>query len=197
MQLAAAGLFVIEAVYSVVVSLLFINPDNMRRAILNGAWVEAGGSTMQATTLPPGGVDTILNIAIVSTIVGVVVIAILELVAAAGSYLGWRWMFWAALVLFGFGGLGAGDPLGDPPPGNPYLELPTLFKRAVPAALAKAWAPAAGTFDGYFNLSATSPVPLPDVLVSELLSILSLAMFIWMLIGVIKFGPWAMKKPGA
>jgi hypothetical protein len=24
----------------------------------------------------------------------------------------------------------------------------------------------------------------------------SLAMFIWMLIGAIKFGPWAMKRPG-
>jgi hypothetical protein len=43
----------------------------------------------------------------------------------------------------------------------------------------------------------TSPVPLPAILVSELLAILSLAVFVWMLIGVIRFGPWAMKKPGA
>jgi len=25
----------------------------------------------------------------------------------------------------------------------------------------------------------------------------SLALFVWLLVGLIKFGPWAMKKPGA
>ena len=151
MQLAAAGLFVVEAAYSVVVSVTFINHDSMLKAI-----------NAQGTTIPTGtGVDTIVNIAIFTTIAAGVVIAILELVAAAGSYLGWRWVFWAALVLFGFGGLGA------------VLNLPSLFK---PSA---------------------SPIPLPGLLGSEVLSILSLAMFVWMLIGVIKFGPWAMKKPGA
>src|ERR1700694_5141637 len=151
MQLAAAGLFAVEAVYSVLVSVIFINHDSMLRAI-----------NAQGTTIPAGtGVDTIVNIAIISTIAVTVVIAILELVAAVGSYLGWRWIFWAALVLFGFGGLGA------------LLNLPSLFK---PSA---------------------SPIPLPGLLVSELLSIVSLGLFIWMLMGVIKFGPWAMKKPGA
>jgi hypothetical protein len=150
MQLAAAALFVVEAVYSVAVSVTFINHDSMLKAI-----------QAQGTTIPSGtGVDTVINIAIFSTIAVAVVIAILELVAAVGSYLGWRWIFWAALVLFGFGGLGA------------LLNLPSLFK---PSA---------------------SPIPLPGLLVSELMSILSLALFIWMLIGVIKFGPWAMKKPG-
>jgi hypothetical protein len=151
MQLAAAGLFAVEAVYSVLVSVIFINHDSMLRAI-----------NAQGTAIPAGtAVDTIVNIAIISTIAVTVVIAILELVAAVGSYLGWRWIFWAALVLFGFGGLGA------------LLNLPSLFK---PSA---------------------SPIPLPGLLVSELLSIVSLGLFIWMLMGVIKFGPWAMKKPGA
>ena len=151
MQLAAAGLFAVEAVYSVLVSVIFINHDSMLRAI-----------NAQGTAIPAGtAVDTIVNIAIISTIAVTVVIAILELVAALGSYLGWRWIFWAALVLFGFGGLGA------------LLNLPSLFK---PSA---------------------SPIPLPGLLVSELLSIVSLGLFIWMLMGVIKFGPWAMKKPGA
>ena len=35
------------------------------------------------------------------------------------------------------------------------------------------------------------------VAVSELLSVASLALFVWLLVGLIKFGPWAMKKPGA
>ena len=151
MQLASAALFGVEAVYSVVTSLIFINRDTMLKAI-----------QAQGTQLPSGtSVDTVINIAIGTTIAVVVFFAVLELVAAVGSYLGWRWMFWAALILFGLGGLGA------------FTNLPTLFK------------------------PDTSPIPLPAVLVSELASILSLAMFVWMLIGVIKFGPWAMKKPGA
>lgn len=153
MQLAAAGLFAVEAVYSVVTTLLFVNHDNMLKAI------KAQGTQIQST--PTTSVDTIVNIAIAGTIAVVVIFAILELVAAAGSYLGWRWMFWAALVLFGLGGLGA------------FTDLPTLFR------------------------PDTSPIPLPAIAVSELLAIASLALFVWMLIGVIKFGPWAMKKPGA
>jgi hypothetical protein len=149
MQLAAAGLFAFEAVYSVVTAIAFINHDAMLKAI-----------RAQGTQIPSGtSVDTVVNIAIGTTIAVIVFFAICELVAAAGSYLGWRWVFWAALILFGLGGLGA------------LTNLPTLFK------------------------PETSPIPLPAVLVSELASILSLAMFVWMLIGVIKFGPWAMKKP--
>jgi len=151
MQLASGALFAFEAVYSVATSLLFINKDTMLKAI-----------QAQGTQIPSGtSVDTIINIAIVTTIAFVVFFAVLELVAAAGSYLGWRWIFWAGLILFGLGGLGA------------FTNIVTLLK------------------------PATSPIPLPGVLVSELTSILNLAMFVWMLIGLIRFGPWAMKKPGA
>src|ERR1700694_3250634 len=150
MQLAAAGLFAVEAVYSVVVTVLFVNHDNMLKAI-----------KAQGTQIPSGSsVDTVINIAIAGTIGVVVFFAVCQLVGAAGSYLGWRWMFWVALVLFGLGGRGG------------LTNLPTLFR------------------------PDTSPIPLPAELVSELLSILSLAIFVWMLIGVIRFGPWAMKKPG-
>jgi len=151
MQLAAAGLFAVEAVYSVITTVLFVNHDSMLKAL------KAQGT--QVTT--DSNMDTVINIAIATTIGVVIFFAILELVGAAGSYLGWRWMFWVALVLFGLGGLGA------------LTNLPVLFK------------------------PDTSPIPLPFELISELLSIASLAIFVWMLIGVIKFGPWAMKKPGA
>src|SRR3977135_258885 len=57
MQLASAALFAFEAVYSVVTSLLFINRDTMLKAI-----------QAQGTQIPSGtSVDTIINIAIVTT----------------------------------------------------------------------------------------------------------------------------------
>ena len=151
MQLAAAGLFGFEAVYSVATSVLFINHDTMLRAM-----------QAQGTQIPRGtDVDAIVNTGIAVAIGFVVFVAILELVAAAGSFLGWRWMFWAALVLFGLGGLGALTNLGT------------------------------------FARPDTSPIPVGAVAVSELLSLASLGLFVWMLAGLIKFGPWAMKKPGA
>jgi hypothetical protein len=150
MQLAAAALFVVEAFYSVIVTVVFVNHDSMLKVI-----------RAQGTQIPAGSsVDTVINIAIAGTIGVVVFFGVCQLVGALGSYLGWRWMFWVALVLFGLGGLGA------------LTNIPTLVR------------------------PETSPIPLPGELVSELLSILSLATFVWMLIGVIRFGPWAMKKPG-
>jgi hypothetical protein len=151
MQLAAAGLFAVEAVYSIVVTLLFVNHDSMLKAL------NAQGTQLQTSGT---SIDTVINFAIAGTIAVVVFFAVCQLVAAAGSYFGWRWMFWAAFVLFGLGGLGA------------FTDIPTLFR------------------------PDTSPIPLPGVLISELLAVVSLAIFVWMLIGVIRFGPWAMKKPG-
>jgi len=151
MQLAAAALFAFEAVTSVAIALLYINHDSMMRAL-----------QAQGTQIPQGtSVDTVVNLAIAFSVAVVVFFAVLELVAAAGSYLGWRWMFWVALVLFGLGGL------------NVFGNLPALLK------------------------PATSPVPVLGLLVGELTAVASLAMFVWMLVGVIKFGPWAMRKPGA
>lgn len=151
MQLAAAGLFVVEAVYSVVTSLIFINHDSMLRAM-----------QAQGTQFPSGtDVDTVVNVGIAFAIGVVIFIAVLELIASVGSYLGWRWMFWAALILFGFGSLGALTNLGT------------------------------------FARPSTSPIPIGAVAISELLSIVSLGLFVWMLVGVVKYGPWAMKKPGA
>jgi hypothetical protein len=149
MQLAAAALFALEAVSSVAITLVTVNHDNMLRAL------QAQGSQFPQGT----SVDTVVNVAIVVTIAVVCFFAVLELVGAVGSFLGWRWMFWAALVLFGFGGLGA------------FTNLVTLAK------------------------PATSPVPFGGLVISEISGIVSLGMFVWMLVGLVKFGPWAMRKP--
>jgi hypothetical protein len=151
MQLGAAALFVLEAVSSVVISLLFVNHDRVLRAL-----------QAQGTQIPEGtDIDTIVNFTIAFTIGVVCFFAVLELVGAVGSFLGWRWMFWAALVLFGLGGL------------TTFTNLVSIFK------------------------PETSPLPIAGLLLNELSGILSLAMFVWMLAGVIKFGPWAMRKPRA
>jgi hypothetical protein len=151
MQLGAAALFVANVAYSVISSLVFINHDSMVK-VLNAS----------STTIPQGmTIDAMANAALAIAIATLVFIGILYLVAAVGSFLGWRWMFWAALVLFGLGAIG------------------TLTNLS------------------YFAKPSTSPVPIGAVAISELLSIASLAMFIWMLVGVIKFGPWAMKRPGS
>jgi hypothetical protein len=150
LQLATAGLFIAQAVYSAIVSVIFINPTSMRRVL------EA-----QGTSVPQGtDIDTVVGVSVFFALAVVIGISILELVAAVGSYLGWRWMFWVALVLFGLSGIGA------------LTNIPTLLR------------------------PETSPIPLWGAVFSELFAIASLGLFVWMLIAVIKFGPWAMKKPG-
>ncbi|HSS60242.1 MAG TPA: hypothetical protein VLK30_02155 [Candidatus Limnocylindrales bacterium] len=151
MQLAVAAFFALEAAFSVVTSALFINHDSMLRVM-----------QAQGTSIPQGtDINTVINISIFFAWAVVIVIALLELFGALGSYLGWRWIFWVALVLLGLGAIGAVTNLGT------------------------------------FAHPDTSPVPTWGVAVSELFSIASLGLFVWMLIGVIRFGPWAMKKPGA
>jgi len=150
MQLAVAGFFVLETAFSVLTSALFINHDSMLRVM-----------QAQGTSIPAGtDVNTIINVSIVFAWVVVAVIGVIELVTALGSYLGWRWMFWVALVLLAFGAIGAVTNVNT------------------------------------FAHPQSSPIPAWGVAISELLSIASLALFIWLLIGAIRYGPWAMKKPG-
>jgi MFS family permease len=153
MQLGAAAVFLLEAVSSVAISLLFVNHDSMLKAL------QAQG-TLNATQ--GVSIDDLVNVSIAIALGVVIVLAVLEIVGAVGSFIGWRWMFWVALVLFGLGGLS-----------NVFGNLPALAR------------------------PATSAIPVGGLAVSVLVGIASLAMFAWMLVGVIKYGPWAMKKPGA
>ena len=151
MQLATAGYFVVEAFFSLVTSVIFINHDSMLRAL-----------QAQGTSIPQGtDIDTVINVSIFFAFAFVLLIAACELVAALGSYLAWRWMFWVALVLLGLDAISA------------LTNLPSLIR------------------------PETSPIPIWAVAVSEVFSIVGLGLFVWLLVGVIKFGPWAMKKPGA
>ena len=50
---------------------------------------------------------------------------------------------------------------------------------------------------GNFTNPDRSYIPLWGIAVNEVFALGSLALFIWLLVGRIKFGTWAMKKPGA
>jgi len=150
MQLASAGLLALSALSAIVLTIAFLNHDSVLRAL------QANG-----TQVPPGtDINTLVNVTIGITWAAVAAFGLLQLVAAVGSYLGWRWMFWGALVLLALSGLSAITNL---------------------AALANA---------------GRSTAPFGALLWNEVVALASLAMFIWMLIGAIKFGPWAMKRPG-
>jgi len=150
MQLAAAGLLALEAVSSVATTLIFTNHDAVKKAL-----------TAQGTQIPPNmNEDAYINFVIATAVGFVAFFGLIELIGAVGSYLRWRWIFWAVLVLMALGGLGA------------ILNLAALARR-----------------------TATSP-PIGVTIFQEMLGIGAAAMFVWMLIGAIQYGPWAMKRPG-
>lgn len=149
MQLASAGLLAGSAIFSLITTFVFINHDSMLRVM------QAQGS------LPAGtNVDQVVSIALFVAYAVVILIVAAYLVAALGSYLGWRWMFWVVLVLFGFGTIGALTNLGN------------------------------------FGRPSMNEVPSWAIAVNEVFYVASAALFVWLLIGVITRGPWAMKKPG-
>lgn len=149
MQLASAGLLAISAVFSLITTFIFINHDSMLRVM------QAQGS------LPPGSnIDQVVSIALFVAYAFVILIVVAYLAAALGSYLGWRWMFWVVLVLFGFGAIGAFTNLAN------------------------------------FGRSNMTEVPTWALAVNEVFYIASAVLFVWLLVGVITRGPWAMKKPG-
>jgi hypothetical protein len=150
MQLAAAGVLALSALSGVVTSFAFVNHDSMLRAV-----------HAQGTQIPAGtDIDTIVNAAIALTYGVAIFWAVLYLVAALGSFLRWRWMFWGAFVLLGLGTLGT------------LINLRS------------------------FANSDQSPIPVGGLIVGELIGALGAAVFVWMLVGLVKYGPWAMKRPG-
>jgi len=149
MQLASAGFFAAQVLLSIFTAALYINHDSMLKVI------QAQGNLPQGTDPEP-----VVSFALFIGWATVVVVSILGLVAALGSYLGWRWMFWVVLVLCGLNGIGAITNLS------------------------------------YFVKPEASPMPTWAIAVDEVFAIAGVALFVWLLIGVIRFGPWAMKKPG-
>jgi len=150
MQLAAAGVLALSAIVGVITTLVFYNHDAVVRAL-----------HAQGTAFPAGTTeDTVVNITIGFAIAFAIGVAIIELVGAVGSYLGWRWVFWPVLVIFGLTAIGA------------LIGL-VSFARV-----------------------NASPMGVGGLVLSELLDLVGAAAFVWMLVGLVKYGPWAMKRPG-
>src|SRR2546427_10778040 len=101
-QLISAALFARSAVTSVITAAVFVNHDTMVRALRAQNIPLQGGTT----------IDDVANFSLAITWAVVIFFTVCEVVAAIGSYLGWRWVFWAALVLYGLSGISAVTNLG-------------------------------------------------------------------------------------
>lgn len=143
MQLAAAGLLLVEAIYFVASILLTVNHDTLRQ------------SFQQSNTQIPQGMteDQLINLALGFIYAFTVVVVLIELFGALGAYLGWRWMFWYVGVLMCLGSVAA------------------LF--------------------GVIGATRSAGAAL-----GELLNLAAVAVLVWMIVGLVRYGPWAMRRPG-
>jgi hypothetical protein len=150
LQLVTAAYLVIGLVYSVVTTALFLTAANMER-VLRASNANLGGDQ----------VSQAVNLSILAAWAVVIVLAVVSLLLAVGSFLGWRWVFWVALVWLALNSVGVLSNLN---------------------ALAN---------------SGTQVEPAAVVVGSLLLSLVALGLFIWFVVALARYGPWAMRKPGA
>jgi hypothetical protein len=95
LQRAAAGLLVVSALSSVVVNALFLNQAGEERA------TRATNPTFAADQ-----VQSAAQLGLAITWVTIAILGVLMLVLALASLRGWRWAFWADLVVLAFASLG-------------------------------------------------------------------------------------------
>ena len=48
---------------------------------------------------------------------------------------------------------------------------------------------------GLFASSTSSPIPKGALILQELLAVGAVAMLVWMIVGLVRYGPWAMRRP--
>jgi hypothetical protein len=151
MQLAAAGLLVVEAIRTVASALVSSNHDTVLRTL------------QQAGTQVPQGMteDQLVNVTIAAIIGFAVFLAVVELVGAVFAFAGWRWAFWVVFVLMCFGAL------------EGILNL------------------------GSLRSSNGDQTQVTLAVIQEVLCIGAIAILAWMIAGLVRYGPWAMKRPGA
>jgi hypothetical protein len=149
LQLVAAAYLALGTLYSIITTALFLNTATIGRTIRASSAGLSGDQVQQAVNFSVG---------ITWLVVGV--LAVISLLLAAGSFLGWRWAFWVTLVWLGLSAVGVLSNLN---------------------AIAHA---------------ETQPLPVGVLVGSLILSLIALAIFIGCLVAAIRYGPWAMRKPG-
>jgi hypothetical protein len=118
--------------------------------------------------LPPAEIATLMNgIVTVALVIGAVWGVAIAVVAIIGAMKRWTWVYYAILVLGAFSAIG----------------LPFSLFGAIVGTAVGGQAPIPGTVSPLLNWLAVG-VSIPEV-----------AIFIWMLVALIRFGPWATRRP--
>lgn len=165
LQYAVAGWYAIQGVYAVTL------PFWMSGAI-SGAMTQAINQSIQRqqqlnpqVSPPPADVTSMITSMMSGMLwVGAIFGVAIAAVAIVGALKRWTWIYYVVLVLLGFGA----------------LSLPlNLINLSTGSAVA--------------GLSSVS-VPAWSLWVGVTLSIPSTALFVWMLVALVKRGPWAMKR---
>jgi hypothetical protein len=150
LRLTAAGYLVLTTLYSVVTTALYVNAPALERV-----------QRVQHAGLSEDQLRDSANLGVSLGWAVVVVLGVLALLLAAGSYLGWRWAFWADLL---------------------WLVLSSFLVLTNAVALAN---PEAQT------------MPPGAIVVSLVLAAAAFVLLLWFVLAALRYGPWAMRRPGA
>jgi len=157
LQIAVIAWYAIQAVWAVVIP--FYVAGSMRDYVVQ-VIQEQQARTPDAQPLPPDLIPTLSSIVSISLVIAGVFGLAIAVIAIVGAIKRWTWVFYAVIVLLGFGA----------------ISLP-------------------------FSLAPTpvAPVPLPLSIqllrwVQFVLGIPGAALFVWMLIAVVRHGPWGMAR---
>jgi len=147
---AAAAYLLLCGVVALATNVLFETRSAIERSLL-ASNPQLGGDQLQASVA--------LGLAFAWVTVAVIVVG--AVVLALASYRGWRWAFWADLVVLAIGAI-----------------------QVVTNALA-------------LTSAATQVQPPVAVAADLVLSVVALALLVWFVLAVTRYGPWAMRRPGA
>ena len=161
LQLAVAGWYVVEGIYAL--SLPFWMSGPMAQAMNQSIQRQ---QQLYPTVSPPSADFTNVMTSMVGGVLWVSAVfgVAIAVVAAIGALKRWTWMYYAVLVLLGFG----------------VISLPIDVVDAL----------------GGSAISSASGFSLPawTYWVALVAAIPSTALFIWMLVALVKRGPWAMRR---
>jgi hypothetical protein len=143
LRLVTAGYLVLSVLYALITNALFLNPATIERAF--------------RTSVPDASAEQVQQAVTVTVLLGwsfLLVVSVISLVLAMGSYRGWRWAFWGALVWLGLNSIGILTNLstltrsGTPPqPRSPRWAACSYRSPPSPSS-SGSWSPPSATAPG-------------------------------------------------